>query len=294
MCHINIIKRKDEYCDDNINYYMDIVSWNSFSSNDDGEGYIGFTSRKLLVDRSLNKILYKNLGKFHTLITHQRFATSGFNLSNVHPHESKNFILQHNGVFTGLGDKNISDTKCYLDKLEEYYIESNDIITSIKRLSVEIHGSYSIVLLSKKTNRVYYYKNSSTNMYILEDKNYIVMSTSNNNLKIARILLNIKSKIKEVNPDILYELTTTGLKFITRILPKVKRVKYTSLTDFPSTKAMNDYDNYWNDKLSNYTDESKYIKSKYDNLNDIDVVDTDDLYYIDDNGRRVKFHDEKD
>ena len=68
MCHLNIIKRKDEYCDENINYYMDIVSWNSFISNHDGEGFIDFTSRKMLLDRSVNKILYKNLDKFHTLI----------------------------------------------------------------------------------------------------------------------------------------------------------------------------------------------------------------------------------
>jgi glucosamine 6-phosphate synthetase-like amidotransferase/phosphosugar isomerase protein len=293
VCHINIIKRKDEYCDDNINYYMDIVSWNSFSSNSDGEGYIGFTSRKLLVDRSLSKILYKNLGKFHTLITHQRFATSGFNLSNVHPHESKNFILQHNGVFTGLGDKNVSDTKCYLDKLEEYYSVNNDIIESVKKLSVDIHGSYSIVLLSKKTNRVYYYKNSSTSMYILEDKNYIVMSTSNNNLRIGRLLLNIKSKIKEVKHGILYELTTTGLKFVTRIEPKLKKIKnYSTLNDFHSSKSMTDYDDYWNDKLNKYTDESKYINSKWENLTESDI-DSDDLYYINDKGERVKFHDEK-
>ena len=128
MCHLNIIKRKDEYCDENINYYMDIVSWNSFISNHDGEGFIGFTSRKMLLDRSVNKILYKNLDKFHTLITHQRFATSGFNLSNVHPHESKHFIIQHNGVFTGLGDKDKSDTRCYLESLEEHFEKSKDLI----------------------------------------------------------------------------------------------------------------------------------------------------------------------
>lgn len=269
MCHINLIKRKDEYCDTRINFYMDVVSWSSFRSNSDGEGYIGFDSRKFIVDRTIGKIVYNELPAFHTIISHQRYSTSGFTLSNTHPHESKDFILQHNGVFHGIGDKEVSDTKIYLSRFQELYNLTNDILVCIKTLDKEISGSYSIVLFDKNTERIYYYKNSSTAMFILDDKKYLVMSTAKNNLEIAKMYFKMKSSIKEVHSDILYEITTHGLKFLSRIKPKEKKVLHLN-TFFANEFSKNNYDDYWNKKMLESTDAD---------LND---------YYIDERGKRIR------
>lgn len=291
MCHINIIKRKDEYPDSNINYYMDIVSWNSYSSNDDGEGYIAFGSRKYQIDRSIDKILYKNLQKFHTLITHQRYTTSGYGLNNTHPHESKDFVLQHNGVFLGVGDKDNSDTKIYLEFLQKVFDVEKNILKSVKICSESFKGSYSIVLFDKNTEKVYYYKNSSTSMYILEDKNYIVMSTSEKNLKIAKLFFGIKNSIKEVKSDILYELTTYGLKFNSRIKPKskVKNVN-TTIFDYSKDKTINKSNINNSSVKNNYLDDNRNSFEEYwsDKLNSELLDDINESYYINEYGHRVR------
>lgn len=220
MCNINIIKRKDEYPDEKINTCMDVISIYSFASNDDGEGYIGITSNHTRTDRSLNKIQYNKLTPFHTLITHQRLTTSGPGINNTHPHEGKNFILQHNGIFHGIGNNDKSDTKIYLETLEQEYKKTLNVIDAIKEVHKKVTGSYSIILYDKNTEKIYYYKNSTTSMYKVEDKKYIAMSTDKKNLKVAKMILGINTGIKEVKDYNIYELTNHGLKFITKIPPR--------------------------------------------------------------------------
>lgn len=212
MCTINLAMRKDEMPDKEINYYMDVVSWNTWLTNDDGEGYFGWDAKGLKKDRNKDKIIYTKLRPFHRLVTHQRYTTSGYGFNNIHPHESKNFMLQHNGIFSGLGDKEKSDTKYYLEKLEESFKETGDIVKTIKNVNKDTSGSYSIMLYDKNTGKLYYYKNGSTSMYFVENSEYFFMSTKESSLDYARAMFGFKNKSQEVKSHRIYEITNTGLR----------------------------------------------------------------------------------
>lgn len=215
MCNINLIKRKDGKLLDTTNRFMELVSWNSWLTNHDGEGFIAFKNDKdIEVKRSLKKIDYISQKTYSTIISHQRYTTSGGGLNNTHPHSTKNFVLQHNGVFIGYGDKSKSDTRYYCEKLEENYQETKDIIKAILETNKLFSGSMSIILLDKNTGKVYYYKNSSTTMYFLDSKKYFFMSTVHNNLMIAKRFFNLSNDIKSVDEDIIYLVTSKGLKVV--------------------------------------------------------------------------------
>lgn len=276
MCTINLAMRKDEMPDKEINYYMDIVTWNTWLTNDDGEGYIGWNNKGLKSDRNKDKIIYTKLKSFHKLVTHQRFTTSGYGLNNIHPHESKNFMLQHNGIFSGLGDKEKSDTKYYLEKLEKSFSETGDLIKTIKLVNKDTSGSYSIILYEKATGKLYYYKNGSTSMYLLENSEYFFMSTKESSLDYARLMFDIKAKAREVKSHRIYEITSHGLHKVSGF-------------DSKPVVVYGGYSSWEKDfgKKSNYswvkTSESKKTKQK-----DEDYIDSPDSFYYDEDDKELQ------
>ena len=123
MCNLNIIFKKNRTDTPKIAEYMNIISYISWQGNNDGEGFISLSKDGLSTDRSKQK--FKYVGDQWFLSTHQRLATSGKNESNIHPHETEDLILQHNGIFGGMGNVDKSDTKEYAEKLQEEYIKKN-------------------------------------------------------------------------------------------------------------------------------------------------------------------------
>lgn len=268
MCNINVIKRKDEYPDKKVNDCMNVLSLYSFASNSDGEGYISFSGNKILVNRDLNKIDYSKIPNSHFLMSHQRLSTSGFSFNNTHPHEGEHFILQHNGIFSGLGDKEKSDTRFYLEKLESEFKKSKNVIKAICETNKSVNGSYSIILFDKKTKKVYYYKNSVTSMHILEDKKYLVMSTVEKNVIVASMILGIKGTIKNVKHNNIYEITNKGLRYVAKFdivkpkTTKINGVEYIGFDDY----NYNDYQSKLNqhNRINNNTDYDDYMEYEKD------------------------------
>jgi hypothetical protein len=186
---------------------MDVVSYNSFRTNDDGEGFWGFQNGKdIKQDRSFFKLRYAP----HTywfLASHQRFKTSGDGLENIHPHETKDLIIEHNGVFYALGDKDKSDTKKFAEKLqEEYDVQGGDLIKAIGELMPKMNGSYSVLILDKNTKRVYYFKDRATSMYKVENDKYLIMSTDEDNASFGKWFFEIDTKVEEVKPYVIYNI----------------------------------------------------------------------------------------
>lgn len=205
MCNINVIfSRKKE--DSKIPAeYMNVASWNSWRTNDDGEGYIGFRGDKFMVNKSLNKLRYSK--DYWFLSTHQRYTTSGKGFDNTHPHSTEHLILQHNGVFGCLTEEGKSDSRIYTEKLEEAYVKNKgDIIKAIQEVSKELTGTYSIIVYVKPTGKVYYYKENMTDMYCLKTKRWVVMSTTKENLEYAQFMLRTNKKIKTIRPYMIIDI----------------------------------------------------------------------------------------
>ena len=222
MCNINIGLNKNNRDAESINEWMTVASWISWQGgNDDGEGYILRDKNGYMNHKSSTKIRYHDLPDNNFLVSHQRLKTSGVGLNNAHPHNSKNFLLMHNGIFSGKGNNERSDTKVYLKLLEKYYEETREVISAIKASLKETGGSYSILLLHKESGRLFYYKNNLTSMNIIEDDEWLFLSTNNNNINIAKTMFGMSTTKHDVKSNIIFELTNDGLLKVGRFTPYI-------------------------------------------------------------------------
>lgn len=189
MCNINVVYKKDGKNSTKVIELMNAMSLVSYLSNNDGEGYISI-GNDFKVAKSSDKIIYRTPCSF--LATHQRIATSGKNNDNIHPFDVGNIILMHNGIISGYGNEKVSDTKQYAIELSKEYDKTGDLVLSIK--NIEITGSFSILVYDKIYHRFLYYKNGSTSMTVLDDEDYLVMSTNPDNVSYAKDYLQLKNK----------------------------------------------------------------------------------------------------
>jgi len=223
MCNINLIYRKDKTASYKIPELMNIISFYSFVDNNDGEGCVYFLNDDLLIKKSVNKLRYSKPTWF--LVSHQRLATSGYNAKNIHPIETKDLLILHNGVIYDFGDEEKSDTYYLAEMLQKHYKKYKDVSKAVRRITKEIYGSYSVVVIEKKTKKVFYFKNDRTNMFILNSKNYIIMSTERANVSFAKYWLKCVGKIKRVESNYVYDVLN-GFKKIRVFEPKTYSCGY--------------------------------------------------------------------
>lgn len=189
----------------------------SFARNSDGEGYFSLGKNPNLV-KNREKVIFNetNLRGNTFLAVHERLSTSGFNDLMIHPHIKERFVLLHNGVFHGIGNKEKSDTAVYLEKINEEFIKTGDLIKALNKVHEDISGYFSVVLWDKVEQKVYYFKNGTAQMYFFRNENFLFMSTVKENISLVLRELGIKGKIKPVKNLRLFEVLE-GLKSVGKI-----------------------------------------------------------------------------
>ena len=214
MCNINIIYNKQKKVLNIVPELMNILSWNSFTSNPHGEGYLSLNG-KFEFKKSENKLIFKTPSYF--LATHQRFATSGLKDENgSHPHFSDGLYVLHNGIIYGKGNEKESDTEIFTKELgEEYKKNGGNCVEAIKTICKKTSGSFSILVYEEKTEKMYYFKDGSTKMFIVESEEWMVMSTSESNVIYAKTYLGIEDKVREFRDMELYDIFQD--KYITKL-----------------------------------------------------------------------------
>lgn len=204
MCNINIIINKKGKKTREISECMNAVSFNSFLKNSHAEGYF---DESFQVKKAVHKLIYT--GEHSLLVSHQRIATSGHNAEMAQPIEIGNFIIAHNGIMSGLGTEELSDTYVLLQELVKEYEKTKDTVQAIKNITKEHYGYYSIVLYNKLTDELIYFKESQSNMFILDSPEYILMSTLQDNVEYMQKYYNLaKYDISEVEPLKIFNLRT--------------------------------------------------------------------------------------
>ena len=201
MCNINIIKNWKGKKSAKITEAMNVVSYHSYVSNDDAEGWFGDNYK---VTKSVEKQIMS--GKHSFIVSHQRRSTSGKNADMAQPLESENFILTHNGIFTGLGNEKVSDTYEYLQSLEKLYKETDNTITSIKQLNKVTAGYYSVVLHNKKTGETYYYKDTGAQMFFVSTDTWFLASTKKDNVEYLQKYFGLQEAVAAVDATNIYDL----------------------------------------------------------------------------------------
>lgn len=187
MCQIHFIYKKNELRESDWQNFKIIMSIGSVSRNDDAFGAFVtgksvkdcgiFNHQKLDSIRSPGQKFIVGHNRFSTApVSGGVFAEDNDNKQN-HPFELGDFIMVHNGVISNA--KNLFKrynlrTKIRTDSYIIIYLVNHffNIFTegtreerlkkAISKTSKKIRGSYSVVIHDKKTDKSYYFKNSST------------------------------------------------------------------------------------------------------------------------------------
>jgi len=198
MCNINILikDKKDSW---NVASFMMAVTASSYSRNPDGEGLFCDSDSKSLFIKQNQKINLLNYGKLFKdgkfIITHQRLSTSGFNQRWHHPFVNKDFVFVHNGIINRFLGKKGSDSYGFFmaftalfNKLQTGTREER-IVQSIKHLLDGLDdGSYSIAIYDRRTEKLYYCKNSMTNIHFFRFARKLYITTLHSNSEFIPML----------------------------------------------------------------------------------------------------------
>lgn len=99
------------------------------------------------------------------MIIHFRAKTKGTGQINTQPIDTKDFIVMHNGVFTGLGDENLSDTLNFIANMSELYsaggVAPKNEEKFISAYLEQTVGWWSMFIYSKKTKQLYYFRDGA-------------------------------------------------------------------------------------------------------------------------------------
>jgi len=215
MCNLNILLRRNEDVEKHrITSFIQSVTSHSFATNNDGEGF--FADGKIL--RSLYKINYYDykdiIEKAKLIITHQRFATSGFHMKYTQPLISKEFLIVHNGIMNDFVFGEPSDTyrffKSFLIRFEKEQDSNRErrIVRAIKDLlmKTEMCNSFSIVLLDRVSQNMYFFKNYLTKIHFYKSDGILYITTSEDNKNLLELFRNHDFREVFIEDDIIYRV----------------------------------------------------------------------------------------
>jgi len=121
-------------------------------------------------DKEIVESLYaaqQRLAANEVIIMHFRRTTSGPGAKNTQPIVGNRFVAIHNGVFSGLGDHEQSDTSEFVSNLEKLYEVAALRGKAKEKAFLEayletIGGWYSIFFYSIITKQLYYFRNGAS------------------------------------------------------------------------------------------------------------------------------------
>lgn len=153
---------------------------------------VSFVKRKL---SNISEII-DDLPQTPFLVGHNRLATQGSakDNKNNHPFETDDWVVVHNGIIHNdnelkkrykLDYDEQTDSAIIIHMLE--YFKHDDEVDIIKDVAEMLEGSFSVVVYSKKTGNLYYFKEGGTSFYFgLIEKGtdtIILGSTSEDNIE---------------------------------------------------------------------------------------------------------------
>jgi len=231
MCNLNILIRKNTRKKSLIkvipSFLMGVTS-NSYAVNSDGDGFYAGG----VIERNVNKIdllKYKPvLMDSKIILTHQRISTSGLSSRYTQPFINKDFALIHNGIINEFLGKNGSDTYGFFKQFcKQFYLKNEMGFNREEKIKYAIKdlldgldcGSFSIAILDRVTNNLYYFKNDDTSIYAYSNSELLYFTTLEEN-KLFLSMFKIRFWEREVKDYRIYRINTDDeikIKIIGRI-----------------------------------------------------------------------------
>jgi predicted glutamine amidotransferase len=262
MCHINILVRSKLKDSDKVCGFFQTITTKSFDTNKDGDGvFFSGTNKVYKSENKLNYVEYlEDFKKAHTIISHQRFSTSGKTEDYTHPFESDELIMVHNGVVGTKAKDGHSDTYIMFQEFKsEFAVETG---TRTERMTKAIkkcgkdwdNGSYSIAIFDKVEQSMYYFRNGCCiNCY--EDADYSFITTSAVNDEFLTMIQKEKGKSYTLETYKIYKYAIKGDRYVWSDLGAIERVPFqtTYSNSVVAKKAGYDYSDYDIDDPDEFT-----------------------------------------
>jgi len=110
---------------------------------------------------------------FHVRKASVKYKTDELLDANSHPFEGKNFILAHNGTFTGKhitaeSNKTKIDSAVFHEELEKNWIEKSDddtMLSILQKTYDDFSGKMALLFKHKETGKVYVVRNSRADLH---------------------------------------------------------------------------------------------------------------------------------
>jgi hypothetical protein len=240
MCELQFIYRKENLRKQDLNEFIKMLQFGSLN-NSHATGLFNrhfILKNKGLVNLDLIKQHQKEILNDNFLIGHNRFKTNGSEDKNEnnHPFILNSLVLVHNGIISNYRElenefkfiKTEIETDSYIIlRLINHFLKSNKledrikgITTAIKKTCGKIKGSYSVFLYDKISNKIFYFKDNSTEFYIYKVGNNLIGTTTQ--IKINYIYENIHKVELNLKDNCIY-LIENDLSF--KKLDKFKPLK---------------------------------------------------------------------
>lgn len=213
------------------------------------------------------KDTFSNIG-----IGHTRWATHGkANKQNAHPHSSNNnqFTLVHNGIienYLDIKEKYLSnyhfysstDTEVLVNLIE--YLDNGNTLETLKKIKSIIKGSYALVFINKKENKLYFMKNQ-TPLVISQDNNEFIISSDSiafkNNFTKQIILQDGDYGFIEKKSIHIYDYNNNKKELIFKNIEKDNFIKNNKIYQFQMEKEINDQPYMIDNIINNYFIDNK-------------------------------------
>jgi len=270
MCHINALIQKEP--NKNVTPFLMAITSNSFATNSDGEGF--YCDKENLTYKSDSKIDYNNfssqLSESKIIITHQRLSTSGKSKKYHHPFMSDDFVLVHNGVLSRYAYGNHSDTFGLFKNINKMFRKDKSqnreqkLFNIIKKLFKTDEGSYSILILDRITNKIYYFKDKSTRISVYKNDDFMFITTSYNNNRLIS-LLSTKSKLLEyeIKDRVFYRIENNALYNIGDLPTLPTEPKLISQSETTLTALSKDEEKILNNYTTPLINENMFSEKDY-------------------------------
>lgn len=237
---------------------------------------------KETLKKKIKNFMGKDRGTY--LIGHNRLTTHGSEDKNHnnHPFETTDLVMVHNGIINNHEELKNNKRLFYKAETDSYLIVQaiqnlidggSHVVNAIKVVAELLTGSYSVLLLDKRTENIYYFKNKSTSFSFaligIGSKKILVGSTDIENLHniyVEKEMIFSKEKYDTyletvAKPEIIYKIDNDGVKEVLGFKQKI-----TPVVHYGTTTINKDYNNYYNQGITH-----KGYNSNYEYEDDYDL-----------------------
>jgi len=241
---------------------LSIMSNNgAIAGNQDATGV--FNSEVMYKDAGVVALAdyYEALRNKSYLVVHNRYTTSATAKKNKnnHPFELGRWRMAHNGVITNddklrqnnkkIKKKSGCDSFSFLYLFNKRFNERANItdldkrvVKALKKTIDGIEGWFSIVLIDKKTDTIYYFRCSRADFYAGYKGKQLRMCSTNNDTLVDMVSFGDIDKIEEVPAKTIFKVDLDKKNFV-----KLDTFDYTDTSYFDQYKK---YDDEWGEQLN--------------------------------------------